>query len=145
MPLKINQTNANQQGIVYLAHRFIVQMGNFVSQALFVDRSDLLQQYNGITVKAMACRIHFNMGRQLGLLNLRSYGSHNNGWAKSVTDIVLDNEHWAHPALLRAYHGRQISKKHISAFYDHILHPAHEPTERMVRFFLCLESLRRHI
>ena len=100
-------------------------MRNFVRQTLLVDRTDLLQQHDGVAVEAMRRRIHLYMRRQLCFLNLSGDGSYDDGRAEAVTDVILYYENGTDSSLFRSYDWGQIGKKNISAFDDQALHPAH--------------------
>ena len=100
-------------------------MRDFVRKSLFVDRSDLLQQNNGIPVKSVRSRIDLDMSRQLRFLDLRRDGGNDRRRAESVADIILDNKHWSYPALLGTHHRGEVSKKNVTALYDQWLHPAY--------------------
>lgn len=103
--LKVDQAQADLQGIIHLFHRFLVQVGDFVRQPLLVNGSDLLQQYDRVPVKAMRSRIDFDMRRQLGFLNLGRNRRYDDRRTETVADIVLDDQHRSYSALFRTDNG----------------------------------------
>jgi len=77
-------------------------MCNFIGKALLVDRSDLLQQYDRIAIKAMYGCVKLDMRWKLSLLNLRCYRCYNDCRAEAIAYIVLNDEDRPDAALLRA-------------------------------------------
>src|SRR5690606_22011512 len=59
--LKFNQAQTDLQRLVYPLHRLFVQVGNFVREPLFVDRTNLLQQNDRIPFQPVGFRIHFHV------------------------------------------------------------------------------------
>lgn len=101
--LKIDKTDADLERFVYLAHRFVVEVRNFVGKSLFIDRTNLLKQKHGIPVESMGGRVDLDMRRQLRFLNLRRDGRYDDSRAEAIADIILNNEHGTYTALLRTY------------------------------------------
>lgn len=85
-----------------MTHHLVVKVGYFVREPLFVDRPNLFQQNDGIPVEAMGFGVNLDMRRQLSLLNLGRNGRYDNGGAKAVADVILENENRADASLLRA-------------------------------------------
>lgn len=143
--LKIDQTDANKQRLVYFSHHFLIQMRDLVRETLLVDRPDLLEQHDRIALHSVLLRLDLHMRRKLRLLNLRRNRRYDNRRTEPVADIVLNDEHRAHAALLGPDDRRQVRVEHIPAFDDQSLHPAHEPSERALCVFLGMERFGCHV
>jgi len=90
---------------------------------LLVDGADLFQQDDRVPVKTVGFRIDLHMGRQFGFLDLGGDRGDDDGGAKPVPDIVLNDENRAHPTLFRSYNRRKIGKIHIATLNDQALTP----------------------
>lgn len=101
--LEIDKTDANLQRFVYFAHRFVVEMRDFVGKPLFIYRPDLLKKQHGIPVEPVGRRIDLDMRRQLRLLNLGRNGRHDDRRAEAVANIILNDQNRTHAALFGTY------------------------------------------
>lgn len=90
---------------IYPAHHFFIQMCDLIRQPLLVNGPDLLEQDDRVTIKAVSFRVDFHMSRQFGFLNLGGDRRHNNRWAKSIANVVLDDQNRAYATLLRTNDG----------------------------------------
>lgn len=89
--LKINKTQADLDRLVDEIHHVVVQMRDFIRQALLIDRSDLLKQNHRIAVETIFFRIDFHVGGKLRLLNLRGYRRDHDRRAETVAYVILDD------------------------------------------------------
>ena len=73
-----------------------------LAQARFVNGAYLLEQYHAVARKPHALGVKLNMRRQTRLACLARYCRSDHRWAVLIAGVVLDDEHRAHAALLRA-------------------------------------------
>lgn len=99
--LKLNQTYAYLQSFIDLAHGFLIQVRDFVRQALLIDGPNLLQQDDRIPVKTVRFRVNLHMRRQLGFLNLRRNRRYDHRRTEAIADIILNDQYGPNAALLR--------------------------------------------
>ena len=128
-----------------MTHHLIIQMSNLVCQPLLINRPNLLQQNNRVTVESICFGINLNVGGELCFLNLGCDGSHDNSRAEAVADIVLENEHRTHSTLLGTDDRREISEENITSFDDQTLHPAYETVKSTVCICLRMKGFRGHV
>lgn len=101
---KVDQTQADHQRFVDPIHHFLIQMGDFVGQTLFINRANLLQQNHRVPIKPVGFGVDLHMGGQLGLLNLSGNRGDDHGGAKPIAYIVLDDQNRPDPTLFRSNH-----------------------------------------
>ncbi len=81
-------------------------MAHAFFEALLVNSADLFEEDNGIASEAERLELvavpDVNVGGELGLSGLAGDGGCDHGWAVAVADIVLNYQHRAKSALLRA-------------------------------------------
>src|SRR5699024_7638294 len=76
-----------------------------------------------IALKPITLCINFYMCWQFSFLDLGSDRSHDNGWAKPIPDIILQNEYRANAPLLRSDDRGQISEIHFAPLNNQMTTP----------------------
>ena len=112
----ISQAEAYRYRVVDLSHCVFIKLTHALAQAGFVDSPYLLKKDHTVPRQADALGVQLNMGGQPCLAGLTRYGSGNNRWAVLIAGVVLNYEHRAHTALLRAHNGAQVGIIDISTF-----------------------------
>ena len=105
----------NLEGFIDPIGGLLVKLGDFLLEALLVDRPYLLQQHHGVPVELGPQGWNLDVSRELGFVELRSYCGHYRRRAVVVSHIILDDEHWSHPALLRPGDGVQVGEVYIAS------------------------------
>lgn len=75
-------------------------MSDFICQTTLINCSDLFKQNHGISFETMFDLIYLNMSRQFCFLDLSRNRSDNDGRAKAIADIVLNDENRTNSTLL---------------------------------------------
>ncbi len=81
-------------------HRLIIEMSDFIRQTTLINRSNLFKQNHGVSFEAVFDLIYFHMSRQFCFLDLSRNRSDNDGRAKAIADIVLNDENRTNSTLL---------------------------------------------
>ena len=115
------QPEAYAYGAVYLLHRAVVKLAHALLQALLVDGTYLLEQYDRVFDKPAArvtdalARGHLNVGGKLSLSGAAGYCRRDDSRAVFVAHIVLNDEHGSHAALLGPDHWAEIGVIYVSS------------------------------
>ena len=96
-------------------HLLVVQSSHMLSQPLFVQGTDLLQQNNRLFFQS-AYPEQINVSRHIGFFPLGSDRSHNNGGAMLISDVILNYHDWTIAALFAAAHWLQVCVKQIPSY-----------------------------
>ena len=124
--LSVQYSEADGQRSVDPCHVSFVKAAHALLKSLFVKRSHLFEENYRILREPTVLGIHLNMGRQLSLEALACYCSGDDRRAVFVSDIVLNYQYGAHPALFRADDRAEIGVEDIASFHVGI-HSLHTP------------------
>ena len=108
--------------MVDAVHHWAVQMAYLVFEPFFVDGAKLLQKDDRILFDLIFPGKDLDVGRKLRLVHSRRDRSADDRRAVPVSNIVLDDQHRAHPALLRTDDRAEIGIINIASSDIHSIH-----------------------